>query len=208
MNRFRPFRRLLPALLLGLSAIAGVLIAANAVAIASNRAENQSPTELVAAFQRERTATDALPADLSAEWSAVLVQTPAENSPGAPTYEESRLTQPGGSRIWLVPTSKGQLCRILDDRSAGGCIDGSRLGSDGIDWGLVDSDGPGPAPTVIWGLVSSTVSEVSAVTPTGDYDASLDEGAFEIRATTLPRALFVAKTDGTTLRIEVPAPPR
>jgi len=208
MNRLKPFRRLLPALLLGLSATAGVLIVTNAVAIASNRAETQSPTELVAAFQRERTANDALPTELAAEWSAVLGQAPADNSAGVPDYQQSRLAQPGASRIWLVPTTTRQLCRIRDDRSAGGCIDSSHLASDGIDWGLVDSDGPGPSPTVIWGLVSSTVSKISALTPTGDDVAALDEGAFEIRATAFPKALLVAKTDGTTLRIEVPPPPR
>jgi hypothetical protein len=209
MNRIKPFRRLLPALLLGLSATAGVLIATNAVAIASNRAETQSPTELVAAFQRERTAMDSLPMELAADWSAVLAQAPADNSAGVPDYEQSRLAQPGASRIWLVPTTTGQLCRIREDLSAaGGCIDSSHLGSDGIDWGLVDSDGPGPAPTVVWGLVSSTVSKISAITPTGDDVAALDEGAFEIRATAFPKALLVAKTDGTTLRIEVPPPPR
>ncbi len=208
MNRFRAFRRLLPVVVLGLSATAGVLIATNAVAIASNRTDTQSPTELVAAFHRERTAEDALPAELAAEWSGVLAQAPTGSSPGVANYQESRLAHPGASGIWLVPTSKGQLCRILDDRSAGGCIDSSHLSSDGIDWGLVDSDGPGPAPTVIWGLVSSTVSGVSAMTRAGDYDASLDDGAFEIRAKSFPRRLLVAQTDGTTLVIEVPPPPR
>lgn len=209
MKRSRYLRRLLPISLLGLSATAGILLATNAVAIASLHTQTSSPTEFVAAFQRERSASDALPADLAAEWRAVLAQAPAEGTLGAPNYQESRLTQPGASSIWLVPTSEGQLCRIRDDRSAGGCIDSSLLRRDGVDWGIVDSDGPGPAPTVIWGLVSPAVSRVSAVTSAGDYVAAAsDEGAFEIRATAFPKELLVAKTDGTTLRIEVPQPPR
>ncbi len=207
MKRSR-FVRLAPAtVLLGVSALVGLLIA-NTVAFASGGAETRSPVRFVAAYDRARTGQDALPLELMTEWSAVLAQAPAENAPGAPIYDESRAALPGTSKIWLVPTSHGQLCRILDSPAAGGCINDANLIADGIDWGLVDSDGPGPSPIVIWGLVSSAISGVSAETPAGVYRAAIEDGAFVLTTATFPAALVTTTTDGHKERIEVPPPPR
>ena len=207
VNRRLRFRST-PALLV-LSAITGLALAGFMTAIAAGQggAAGEPPSSLLGVFDRARDSSDSVPAGLQAVWAGILEQAPDAVSPGSANFEQSRAASLGNTRIWLIPTDTGKLCRLLETPDAGGCIDSTHLQSDGIDWGLVDPDGFGTGePTSVWGVASRSVTDIVADTANGQVHAAIEGSAFVLRTDSYPRSLTVLK-DGMTVRIPVPAPP-
>lgn len=208
--------------LLGFSAAIGILLAVSIVALgntagSSAGADPPAPadvTTLLSSFSRDRAGSDALTpeaqkalADLSA------TPAPSENlDPGSLRLSNSRkvLSNAGsaGAEMFLVPTSKHQVCLLVTPFGGAGCMNGVRLAADGVDWALSDADGLGKgAPTVIYGVVASGVARLESVDGGKATNLALTDGAFYAELANMPDLLRLTLSDGTSREVAIPALP-
>lgn len=204
--------------LLGFSSAVGVLLAVSVVALAgpegsaSSRAEAPArASDVFAAFDRARTADDALSPEAEKMLSAISLSAPSlAVDPGLIVASESRrVVGPNNQVTFLAPTEKKQVCFAVPKANESGCTDGSMLAADGVDLRLSDADGLGQGePTVLSGFTASDVVSVG-VSSGGDRltEAATANGVFYATTLSIPNAVVVTFQDGSERRIAIPAPP-
>lgn len=210
MNLLTPRRALVA---LGFSAAAGAVLATSVVAFAGG-GEVAAParaTDVLTSFSRARAADDSVPASALAILKSLLASgAPSEAlNPGTPLPADSRKTITAyGQTTYLVPTDKGQVCYVVSPSGDAGCTDGSALGRDGIEWGLVDPDGFDTGqPTVVRGVVGATVQGVSVASGGAAHQVAVDNGAFYVELASKPSTITLRLADGSERNVTVPAPP-
>ena len=209
--------------LLGFSAALGAVLALSVVAFASaDGATSSDPatpadaTSVVSSFSRARTSEDVLsPLASRALERLVAVAAPSDAlNPGLPEPSRSRrvtATADGGARgiVYLVPTSKKQVCYVITPSGQAGCSDGTGLVRDGVEWGLFDSDGIGVgSPTIVHGLVATNVTGLAIDADGKTTAATINDGAFYTEMAGTPESITLTLSDGTQREIGVPVPPK
>lgn len=204
--------------LLGFSSALGVLLAVSVTALAgsegsaSSRAEAPArASDLFAAFDRARTADDALSPGAAKILGAISPSAPSSAlDPGRIVASESRrVVGPNDQVTFLAPTEKQQVCFAVPESNESGCTDGSTLAADGVDLRLSDADGLGQGePTVLSGFIADDVISVQ-VSSGGDRltEAATANGVFYATTLSIPNAVVVTFQDGSERRIVIPAPP-
>ena len=168
-------------------------------------------TSVIPAFSRTRSEADQL-SPAAAEALGDLFSLPAPSTElelGVPDSTASRRVWAGaGAEMFLVPTSANLVCYLIVPDNQSGCVDGARLATDSIDYGLYDPDQLGTgAPTVIHGLVTSAVVEVAVIAGGTVAPVEVQDGTFYTRVGAVPTALRTTSRDGTTTAIELPQAP-
>jgi hypothetical protein len=159
----------------------------------------------MAVFQTPRVPTDELPSAAASalrEFTANRPGLPAGLLPGTALLAQSRLLLsdigPRLSRLYVVPTTKGQVCELVMPDGGGGCIGGFARPGHPISTAQSDN--------LLVGLVPDDITAIAAIESDGTtVPVTIQRNAFAVAAAPgTVQQLKVTFTDGTTMTLSVP----